>query len=77
MNFVSQIIAQIDAAVLATSSQYFQNTANTVLSFYTALLGLLFAFLGVMVALNVYAIAMRDAVQIGMRIVLVFAFGLS
>lgn len=77
MNFVSQIIAQIDAAVLATSSQYFQNTANSVLSLYTALLGLLFAFLGVMVALNVYAIAMRDAVQIGMRIVLVFAFGLS
>lgn len=77
MNFVSQIIAQIDAAVLATSSQYFQNTANSVLSLYTALLGLLFAFLGVMVALNVYAIAMRDAFQIGLRIVLVFAFGLS
>ena len=77
MNFISQIVGQVDAAVLTTSSQFFQNTASSVLSFYTALLGLLFAFLGVMVALNVYAIAMRDAVQIGMRIVLVFAFGLS
>ena len=77
MNLVSQIVGAIDSAVLNTSSQFFQNTASSVLSLYTALLGLLFAFLGVMVALNVYAIAMRDAVQIGMRIVLVFAFGLS
>ena len=77
MNLVSQIVGSIDSAVLNTSSQFFQNTASSVLSLYTALLGLLFAFLGVMVALNVYAIAMRDAVQIGMRIVLVFAFGLS
>lgn len=77
MNFISQIVGQIDTAVLSTASQFYQNTASSVLSLYTALLGLLFAFLGVMVALNVYTISMRDAVQIGMRIVLVFAFGLS
>jgi type IV secretion system protein VirB6 len=77
VNFISQIVGQIDSAVLSTASQFYQNTASSVLSLYTALLGLLFAFLGVMVALNVYAIAMRDAFQIGLRIVLVFAFGLS
>lgn len=77
MNFVSQIVGFIDAAVNATAAQYFQVMAASLQSFYTALLGLLFAFIGVMVALNVYALSMRDAMQIGMRIVLVFAFGLS
>lgn len=77
MNLISLIVGQIDAAVLAAGSQYFQATASSVLTLYTALLGLLFAFLGIAVAMNVFAVGMRDAFQIGARIVLVFAFGLS
>ncbi len=77
MNFVSRIVGDIDAAVQATAGQYFQAMSASIQSFYTALLGLLFAFIGIMVALNVYALSMRDAMQIGMRIVLVFAFALS
>lgn len=77
MNFVSRIVGDIDAAVQATAGQYFQVMSASIQSFYTGLLGLLFAFIGIMVALNVYAMAMRDAVQIGIRIVLVFAFALS
>lgn len=77
MNLVSQIVGQVDVAVTSTAAQYFQTTASSVLSLYLALLGLLFAFIGMMVALNVYALSMRDAFQIGARIVLIFAFGLS
>ena len=77
MNFVSRIVADIDAAVQATAGQYFQVMSASIQSFYTGLLGLLFAFIGIMVALNVYAMSMRDAVQIALRIVLIFAFALS
>lgn len=77
MNLISQIVSQIDAAVLSAGSQYFQATASSVLTLYTGLLGILFAFLGIAVAMNVFAVGMRDAFQIGTRIALVFAFGLS
>ncbi|MGB3315317.1 MAG: type IV secretion system protein [Albidovulum sp.] len=77
MNFVSSIVGDIDTAVNATAAQYFQVMSASIQSLYTALLGLLFAFIGIMVALNVYAMAMRDAVQIGIRIVLVFVFALT
>jgi type IV secretory pathway VirB6-like protein len=77
VNFVSQIVGDIDTAVQATAAQYFQVMSASVMSFYTALLGLLFAFMGVMLALNVFAVSMRDAVQLGLRIVLIFTLGLT
>lgn len=77
MNFVSQIVGQIDAAVQLTAAQYFQVMSASSMSLLTALLGLLFAFMGVMIALNVYAVSMRDAMQLGLRITLVFAFAMS
>lgn len=77
MNLISQIVSQIDSAVLSAGSQYFQATASSVLTLYTALLGILFAFLGIALAMNVFAVDMRDAFQIGTRIALVFTFGLS
>ncbi|MBC7140627.1 MAG: type IV secretion system protein, partial [Rhodobacteraceae bacterium] len=57
--------------------QYFEATAGAIAPVYASLLALLLVLVGINMALNVYRIAMRDAVQLSFRIVMVLMFGLS
>ena len=77
MESVSSILSTLDAAILLAGQQFFETTARAIAPIYTSLLTLLLVLLGINMALNVYRIAMRDAVQLAFRIVLVLMFGLS
>ncbi|NBZ89206.1 type IV secretion system protein [Stagnihabitans tardus] len=77
MESVSTILATLDGAITAAGRQYFEATARAVGPIYTSLLALLLVLVGINMALNVYRIAMRDAVQLSFRIVMVLMFGLT
>jgi hypothetical protein len=77
MDSVSTILATLDAAITAAGRQFFEATASAIGPIYTSLLALLLVMVGINSALNVYRIAMRDAVQLAFRIVMVLMFGLT
>jgi type IV secretion system protein VirB6 len=77
MDSVSTILATLDGAIAAVGQQYFETTARAIAPIYTSLLTLLLVLVGINMALNVYRIAMRDAVQLSFRIAMVLMFGLS
>lgn len=77
MDSVSTILSTLDAAIASAGRQFFEATAASIGPIYTSLLGLLLALVGINMALNVYRIAMRDAVQLAFRIALVLMFGLT
>lgn len=77
MDSVSTILTTLDAAIASVGQQYFEATAGAIAPIYTSLLALLLVLVGTNMALNVYRIAMRDAVQLSFRIVMVLMFGLS
>lgn len=77
MESVSAILSKLDAAIASVGQRYFEATALAIGPVYTALLSLLLVLVGINAALHVYRIAMRDAVQLAFRIVLVLMFGLS
>ena len=77
MDSVSTILAKLDGAISTAGKQYFELTAVAVAPVFTTLLTLLLVLIGINMALNVYRIAMRDAMQLAFRIVLVMMFGLS
>jgi type IV secretory pathway VirB6-like protein len=77
MDSVSTILATMDTAITSAGRQYFEATAGAIAPIYTSLLSLLLVLVGINMALNVYRIAMRDAVQLSFRIVMVLMFGLT
>lgn len=77
MNVVSDILKALDDAVATAGETFFTNTATSLGPLATALMAILLAAIGLNAALNVYRISMRDAVQVSVRIVLIFMFGLS
>ncbi len=77
MDSVSTILATLDTAIISAGRQFFETTASAIAPICTILLSLLLVLVGVNMALNVYRIAMRDAVQLSFRIVMVLMFGLS
>jgi len=77
MDSVSTILSALDATINSVGQRYFEATANAIGPLYTALLTLLLVLVGLNMALNVYRISMRDAVQLSFRIVMVLMFGLA
>ena len=77
MDSVSTILSTLDAAITSAGQRFFEATASAVGPIYTSLLTLLLVMVGINSALNVYRIAMRDAVQLSFRIVMVLMFGLT
>jgi len=77
MDSVSTILTTLDAAITAAGQRFFEATASAVGPIYSSLLALLLVMVGINAALNVYRIAMRDAVQLAFRIVMVLMFGLT
>jgi type IV secretion system protein VirB6 len=77
MDSVSTILSALDATIHSVGQRYFEATANAIGPLYTALLTLLLVLVGINMALNVYRISMRDAVQLSFRIVMVLMFGLA
>ena len=77
MDSVATILATLDAAILSAGRRFFETTAGTIGQIYSSLLALLLVMVGINAALNVYRIAMRDAVQLAFRIVMVLMFGLT
>lgn len=77
MDSVSTLLTTLDGAITTAGQRFFETTASAVGPFYTSLLALLLVMVGINAALNVYRIAMRDAVQLAFRIVMVLIFGLT
>lgn len=77
MDSVSSILATLDASITAAGRKFFETTAAALAPIYTTMLALMLVLVGINMALNVYRIAMRDAVQLAFRIVMVLMFGLS
>ena len=77
MDSVSTILATLDAAITTAGKQYFEATARAIPPIYTILLSLMMVMVGINMALNVYRIAMRHAVQLALHIVMVLMFGLT
>ena len=71
MDSVSTILTTLDAAITAAGQRFFEATASAVGPIYSSLLALLLVMVGINAALNVYRIAMRDAVQLAFRVVMV------
>ncbi|MDR7127241.1 type IV secretion system protein [Pseudotabrizicola sp. 4114] len=77
MDSVSAILSTLDAAITSAGREFFEATAAAIGPIYTSFLSLLLVMVGINAALNVYRIAMRDAVQLAFRIVMVLMFGLT
>jgi hypothetical protein len=77
MDSVSTILTTLDAAILSAGQRFFESTAAAIGPLYTTFLALLLVMVGINMGLSVYRIAMRDAVQLSFRIVMVLMFGLT
>ncbi|MFV0297398.1 MAG: type IV secretion system protein [Hyphomicrobiaceae bacterium] len=76
-NIVSDIVGAIDAGVKTAGKSMFENTASSIGDFVYICLSILIVLVGINMAVNVYALRMRDSMQIIWRILLVMLFGLT